>query len=155
VPKRPGIDKIRTPRIGNFSRAWDCDERIVGARHHDAAKWQGAAGNRRKTANMVRCVIHRFDVGRRHQQGRLDGQVGTFGRNMRHQGAAEAVCDQNGAGRSLNGGSEAFDPRVAIGRVPIVLLNTRRAGKRSLQVGLPMMRARAAKAGDDENGRHR
>jgi hypothetical protein len=38
-----------------------------------------------------------------------------------------------------------------MGAVPVILTNTRYAGKGTFQVGLPMMRTGTAKTGDDEN----
>jgi len=53
MPERAGVDERRAPRIGQFASAGESHIRIVGARHHHAAKWQGRARNRRKSANTL------------------------------------------------------------------------------------------------------
>jgi hypothetical protein len=154
MPDRSGVEELRPPRVGQFASAGESNIRIVRACHHHAAKWQDRSRNWRKSANSLWRAARGLDIGRRDQQGCLDGKIGTFCRNMRHEGATEAVRDQNAAGRGLDDSDQAFSPCVAIWPSPIVLMNTPCVSKRLLEASLPMMRSGAVEARDDEDRRH-
>ena len=138
MAERAGVDKIRAPRIGHFASARQDDVRIIGARDHYAAKRQGSARNRRKSTNALRRVSRRFNIGRRDQQGCLDRKIGTLCRDMSYQGTTKAVGNQNAAGCGLDSGDQTLNPCIAIWHFPIGLMNPLCAGKRSLEIGLPV-----------------
>jgi hypothetical protein len=155
VPERPGIDEFRIPGIGQITGACEGHVRIICARNRHRRKRKWKAGDRREASEMVGRVLGGINVRRGDQQRGTNRKVRIFERCVGDENAPQAVCDQERVGKLGNGADQTRHPLIAMRPIPIVLLNASRAGKRSLQAGLPMPGPLAAKAGNYENTSHR
>jgi hypothetical protein len=95
MPDRSVIKEFSPQRVEQFA-ARESNIRIVCARHHHAAKWQGRSRNWRKSTNSFGRDGGGLDIRRSGQQGALTARRGTYCRDMRHEGATMPIAKPAG-----------------------------------------------------------